>query len=41
MNGQLDIICNYINWKIEGECKIFYENGELKKVSYYVNEKKQ
>jgi antitoxin component YwqK of YwqJK toxin-antitoxin module len=35
------MIYNFVNGKIEGELKEYYENGDLKEVSYYVNGIKQ
>lgn len=36
-NGQLKLICNYVNNKKEGMYKSYYKNGQLKVICNYVN----
>ena len=37
MNGQLNVICSYTDDKINGEYKIYYEDGDLIENGYYKN----
>ena len=37
INGQLWVICNYINDKIEGEYKSYWDNGQLWVICNYIN----
>jgi len=39
IDGQLDIILNYINDKAEGEYKSYHENGQLYTICNYKNDK--
>ncbi len=39
--GQLEIICNYKNNKIEGEYKSYYDNGQLYIICNYKNNQKE
>jgi antitoxin component YwqK of YwqJK toxin-antitoxin module len=36
-NGQLWVICNYIDGKIEGELKSYHNNGQLEAICNYID----
>lgn len=38
-NGQLRLICNYVDNKLQGEYKDYHENGQLYLICNYVNKK--
>jgi len=35
--GQISIMCNYKNNKLEGEYKLYYENGKLREIHNYIS----
>jgi antitoxin component YwqK of YwqJK toxin-antitoxin module len=41
MNGQLSIVCNHVNGKLEGEYISYHENGQLDWSCNYINDKKE
>jgi antitoxin component YwqK of YwqJK toxin-antitoxin module len=39
--GQLYMVCNYVDGKLEGEFKSYHENGQLKEIYNFINGVKQ
>jgi antitoxin component YwqK of YwqJK toxin-antitoxin module len=39
--GQLYMVCNYVNGKLEGEFKSYYSDGQLKEIYNFIDGVKQ
>ena len=38
-NGQIDVICSYVNGNLNGEYKLYYANSKLSFICNYIDNK--